>query len=233
MKLCALALLALGLQTAAAADRFDEIRATIRTEVERKSVAALSVAVAQNGRIIWEEGFGWADREKQIKATEHTVYSLASASKPMTAVGLMMLVQAGKIDLDRPVNDYLGAVKLRAQVGDSKDATVRRIANHTSGLPTHWQFYFADEPYRRPPMDETLRRYGILVTPPGERFEYSNLGFGILDYVIERVSGTRYATYMQQQHERRLQIPLPSAASSSSQSFIHCCRVVCRQDTDQ
>jgi len=90
MKLCVLALLALGLQTAAAADRFDEIRAIIRTEVERKSVTSLSVAVAQNGRIIWEEGFGWADREKQIKATEHTVYSLASVSKPMTAVGLMI-----------------------------------------------------------------------------------------------------------------------------------------------
>ena len=181
------------------ADRFAGVRAHIRSELVAQSVPSIAVAVAENGRIVWEEGFGWADREKRIPATEHTVYSLASISKPITATGLMTLVQAGKIDLDHPVNDYLGAAKLRARVGDANDATVRRVANHTAGLPLHYQFFYADEPYRRPSMDETILRYGNLVTAPGEKFEYSNLGYGVLDYLIERVSGLRYAEFMRRE----------------------------------
>ena len=76
---------------------------------------------------------------------------------------------------------------------------VRRVANHTSGLPLHYQFFYADEPYRVPPRDETIRRYGNLVTAPGEHYQYTNLGYGVLDYVIERTSGKRYADFMREE----------------------------------
>ena len=189
---------------AVSADQFDSVRAFIRRQMVETSAPSLAVAVARDGKILWEEGFGWADREKRIAATEHTLYSLASISKPITATGLMVLVQAGKIDLDRPVNDYLGDAKLRARVGDAAQATVRRVANHTSGLPLHYQFFYADEPYRRPSMDETILRYGNLVTVPGEKYEYSNLGFGILDYVIARTSGRPYEDFMRQEVFQKL-----------------------------
>jgi CubicO group peptidase (beta-lactamase class C family) len=179
-----------------AADRFEDIRDFIRAGLVSEQVPSMAVAVAKDGHIIWEEGFGYADRESRAPATEHTMYSLASISKPFTSTALMTLVQAGKIDLDRPVNDYLGDARLRARVGDANDATVRRIANHTSGLPLHYHFFYADEPFKRPSMDETILRYGNLVTLPGEKFQYSNLGFGVLDYVIERASGRSYAEFM-------------------------------------
>src|SRR5579863_2698342 len=111
---------------AASADQFDSVRALIRERIDANVAPSIAVAVARDGKIIWEEGFGWADRERKIRATPETMYSLASISKPITATGLMILVQAGKIDLDKPVNDYLGSVKLRARVGDAADATVRR-----------------------------------------------------------------------------------------------------------
>ena len=155
---------------ALAADKFDAVREFIRRQMVETSTPSIAVAVARDGKIIWEEGFGWADREQRIAGDEHTQYSMASISKPFTATGLMMLVQAGKIDLDRPVNDYLGDAKLRARVGDAAQATVRRVASHTSGLPLHYQFFYVDEPYRRPSMDETILRYGNLVTVPGEQF---------------------------------------------------------------
>jgi CubicO group peptidase (beta-lactamase class C family) len=189
----------LGLPPVVSADRFDDIRAYIRAGLIEQSVPSITVAVAQDATILWEEGFGWADREQRRLASEHTVYSLASISKPITATGLMTLVQAGRIDLERPVNDYLGNVKLRARVGDADDATVRRVANHTSGLPLHYQFFYADEPFKRPSMDETLARYGDLMTAPGERFQYSNLGYGVLDYLIERASGVSYAEFMRRE----------------------------------
>ena len=196
IRFCLLCLLA---PLALSADRFDAVRALIRQQIEDSKVPSVAVAVAHNGKILWEQGFGWADREKHIAADENTRYSLASISKPITATGLMILVEAGKIDLDRPVNDYLGDAKLRARVGDAGQATVRRVANHTSGLPLHYQFFYIDEPYQRPSMDETIRRYGNLVTIPGEHYQYSNLGFGILDYVIARTSGMAYEDYMRQE----------------------------------
>lgn len=183
----------------AAAESFDRARAIIVEGLRDGSVPSIAVAVGRNGKIVWEEGFGWADREKRLAATEHTMYSLASVSKPVTATGLMVLKHRGQIDLDRPVNDYLGEAKISGRAFDARQATVRRVANHTAGLPLHYQFFYEDEPYRRPPMDETIRRYGNLLTPPGERFQYSNLGYGVLDHVIERVSGRSYEDFLREQ----------------------------------
>jgi len=164
-----------------------------------ENIPGLAVAIASHGRIIYEKGFGWADREKRVPATEHTMFSLASITKPFTTTGLMTLVQAGKVDLDRPANEYLGDAKLQARVGDASKATVRRLANHSAGLPVHYQYFFSDEPYRPPSRDETILHYGNLITPPGERYQYSNIGFATLDYIISRVSGQSYGDYMRQE----------------------------------
>ena len=181
------------------ADQFDPVRARIHRAPTERGIPSVAVAVARDGKILWEEGFGWADRENRRPANEHTMYSLASISKPITATGLMMLVQRGQIDLDKPINDYLGDAKLVARVGDAAGATVRRVANHSAGLPLHYQFFYADQPFRRPPMDETIRRYGNLVTPPGEHYQYSNLGYGVLDYAIARTSGKSYVDFMREE----------------------------------
>src|SRR5688572_32186710 len=118
---------------------FGNIAETIRSRLVEKSLPSLAVAVARDGEVLWEEAFGWADRENRIAATPHTLYSLASISKPITATGLMILKERGLIDLDRPINDYLGHAKINVRVGDPAAATVRRVANHTAGLPLHYR----------------------------------------------------------------------------------------------
>ena len=175
---------------------FDGLRASIQDRIRQSRVPSVAVAVARNGTILWEEGFGWADIEKKIPATADTIYSVASLTKPFTATALMTLVEAGKVDLDAPINNYLGR-GVKAMVGDARDATVRRVANHTSGLPLHVHFFYRNEPGNPPPTDETIRRYGLLVTEPGTNWEYSNLGFGILGRVIERVSKRNYGEVME------------------------------------
>jgi CubicO group peptidase (beta-lactamase class C family) len=172
------------------AGEFDAIREQIRRILVRDSLPSIAVAVSRDDKVLWEEGFGWADREGRIPATEHTMYPIASISKPITATALMVLRQRGALDLDRPVNEHLGEAKLRARVGHASEATVRRMANHTSGLPSHYQSFYAGEPDRPPAMEETIRRYGVLMNAPGERFHYSNLNYGVLGHVIARVSGT-------------------------------------------
>jgi len=177
-------------------NKFDTIRTKILNTIKEKGVPSISAVVAKDGRIIWEEAFGWADREKRIKATPHTMYSLASISKPITATGLMILVERGLLNLNLPANMYLGRAKLTVYEGRDSEATVKRILHHTSGLPSHMHFFFENESYFPPSMDETILRYGILVTPPGETYQYSNLGYGIISYIISRVSGKSYDKFM-------------------------------------
>ncbi|MGH7460238.1 MAG: serine hydrolase domain-containing protein [Longimicrobiales bacterium] len=198
--LLALALLLAGRPAVAQQeDRFAGVRATIERALASTSVASITVAVAKDGKILWEEGFGFADREANRKADAHTMYSLASISKPITATGLMMLVEQGKVSLDKPANDYLGRGKISGLAGDARQATVRRVLSHTAGLPLHYQFFYADQSYRPPTMDETISRYGNVVFAPGSLYEYSNLGFGIIDHIVERVSGQPYAAFMRNQ----------------------------------
>lgn len=194
-----LVLLLIAIPTAAFADQFDDVRTQIRTILLEENVPSLAVAVAKDGEVLWEGGFGWADREKHVRATEHTMYSLASISKPITATGLMVLVERGEVELDRRTNAYLPDAKLTSPIGPTREATVRRLANHTSGLPLHYQFFYADEPHRRPAMDESIRRYGVLVRSPGERWQYANFGYGILDHIISLKSGMSYAEFMRKE----------------------------------
>jgi CubicO group peptidase (beta-lactamase class C family) len=177
-------------------DVFSGVRAAIRQELRKDGVPSLAVGVAKKGKIIWEEAFGLADIARGIASTPETMYSLASISKPFTATGLMVLVERGLVDLDRPANDYLGEAKLTVFEGDASSVTVKHLLHHTAGLGTHWNFFFANEPAERPDMEESIRRYGICVWPPGTIYNYANFGYGILEHIIERASKMRYPDFM-------------------------------------
>ncbi|MFB3853547.1 MAG: serine hydrolase domain-containing protein [Vicinamibacterales bacterium] len=177
--------------------QFQAVRATILEAVKDGSVPSISVAVAKDGKVIWEESFGWANREKMIPATPHTMYSMASISKPISTTGLMILVDQGKVDLKAPVNKYIAPSELKAHEGNAADATVTHLLNHTSGLPLHYSAFYLDEPQRQPPsFTESIRRYGILVHPPGAVYQYANFGFGLVDHIITKVSGRAFRDFM-------------------------------------
>ncbi|MGB6986486.1 MAG: serine hydrolase domain-containing protein [Candidatus Aquilonibacter sp.] len=198
VRLWLLALAILACLPARADDTFAPVRQAIIEHLRTTNTASVVVAVSRGRQIVWEEAFGWANREKRIRATTSTPYSLASDTKPLTATALMTLVEARKLDLDAPVNDYLGAAKLVAHIGDVRDATVQRVGNHSAGLPEHYQFFYKNEPWRTPSADGVIREYGGLFAPPGEHYEYSNLGYAILGDVIARVAREPFAAYLRQ-----------------------------------
>lgn len=171
-------------------------RAKIIRLIEEKRIPSLSLAVVMDGEIIWEEAFGLADLERKIPAAPATLYPIASATKPITATALMILVERGLVDLDKPANAYLAGPKLRAYDGEASGATVRRILHHTSGLPMYWGFSFAGSSRARPPLKTTLERYGRLMFKPGEVYHYSNLGYAVLESIIEHVSGKSYPEFL-------------------------------------
>ena len=180
-------------------ERFAKVEALVSSGLAQRNIPSVSIAVARRGRVIWERSFGWADREKQVKASPDTVYSLASATKPMTATALLVLVRAGKVDLDAPVERYIGPDQLTVYEGLAKDVTLRRLLHHTAGLPQHFNYFYADEPDRPRPLEETVRRFAIIVRPPGEEFCYANLGYAILGHVVARVSRRPLADFMKEE----------------------------------
>ncbi len=201
-------------------DVFLEVREKIVRLIDDKKVPSLSLAVVKNGEIIWEEAFGLANLEKKTRATPETLYPIASVTKPFTATALMILVERGLVDLDKPANAYLGKVELRSFEGDDSDATVRRILHHTSGLPMYWNFYFTGNPRKRPPLETTLQRYGILVVKPGESYNYSNLGYAVLEYIIEQVSGTLYPDFMTTEIMKPLKLAHTSVRTAPPEGLI-------------
>lgn len=178
--------------------RFKSLQSLIMRAVRQGHLPSVSVAVAKDGKIIWQEAFGWADKERKRQATPHTMYALASISKPMTATGLTVLAQQKKIALDDAVEQYIAPAKLTAYADSASDVTIKHLLNHTSGLPTHYNYFYEDEPVRPPSMEETIRRYGILVHPPGKLSQYANLGYGILGHIIAKVSGKPFNEAMRE-----------------------------------
>ena len=118
-------------------EQFEPVRQRIAKALADTNVPSIAVAVARDGKIIWEQGFGWADRENRVPASEHTLYSLASISKPITATGLMVLKERGKIDLDKPVNDYLGEAKL-TNSSAALPARIWRTSRQTASMTRAW-----------------------------------------------------------------------------------------------
>ncbi|MBO9546992.1 serine hydrolase domain-containing protein [Caulobacter sp.] len=184
-------------QGAATPHPFEDVRKVILKTLEEAKVPSIAVAVVQDGKIIWEEGFGWADKEQKIPATAHTAYSLASMTKPITATAVMKLREAGKLDIDAPIERYLGGVKLAGRAGSTKAVTARRIMAHSAGLPQYGNFYLdGAEPAGS---KETIAKFGIVVFPPNTRFEYSNIGMRILDAAIAQMSGLSYGAYLERE----------------------------------
>ncbi len=177
-------------------DPFEAVREKIERLIAEGTDPSLAVAVARDGEIIWEEGFGLANREQNLPANEHTVYDLSSVSKPLTATGLMVLAERGLIDLDNPVSEVLSQSELHTCIGESEEPTVRELANHTSGLPSHYLFAYENQAYQPRPLETVMLRYGNLVSLPGERWRFSNLGYGVLGQVIADVSGKPFEEFM-------------------------------------
>lgn len=179
---------------------FEAVNRAIEAGMASSGIPGLAVAVARAGQVIWARAYGWADRERMLPADIHTMFCLASVSKPITATGIMTLVDQGVIALDQPINRYLHRdAQLKVRIGDPEQVTVRRVANHSAGLPLHANGFNGAAVRLKPPMAETIRRYGNITTPPGERFRYSNLGYGILDHLIERMSGIGFSDYLRRQ----------------------------------
>jgi hypothetical protein len=123
---------------------FSGVRKLIQTEMAARKIPSISIAVARRGKILWEEAFGFADKENKIRANKETMYYTASVTKTFTATALAILAERKQVDLDRPINDYIRPLEVTSPIWDPKEATVRRVATHMAGLTTFGRNCWAD-----------------------------------------------------------------------------------------
>jgi serine-type D-Ala-D-Ala carboxypeptidase len=147
--------------------------------------------VSRGGRVLFHGAYGYANLVAKRPMTTATVFDLASLTKPLaTALAVMLLVQQGGLGLEQD----LAALLPGFARGDKAAVTISQLLSHSSGLPAYRPYYLelCDLPpaERRPRLRQLLAQEP-LVYPPGERSLYSDLGFMLLEWIVETVSGRR------------------------------------------
>lgn len=155
-----------------------------------------NVLVAENGRIVFEKSFGYADFSSKSLNTKNTLFPIASLTKTITATAILQLVQSGKIRITAPVVEFLSEFPYPT-------ITIKNLLSHTSGLPPY-NAYFDSIRKQYPDKIFTNADFlkGIvsnkkpLIYQPGEKGNYDNINYIVLALILERVSGMSYNSYI-------------------------------------
>lgn len=190
----------------------DAIDNYIQTRIRSLHIPGLSLAVVRNGQIIKARGYGLADLQSNVPATENTVYELGSVTKQFTAAAVMMLVEEGKVGLDDSITKYFPEVP-----SVWKHINVRHLLNHTSGIQNHVAVPGYLGAFRTnlmlettPTRDELLKMFFKLPLEfePGETWAYDNTGYYLLGIIIEKASGKSYWQFINERIFRPLDMNL-------------------------
>src|SRR3990172_4762049 len=174
---------------------FAAIDAYITEQMNNLGIPGMALGIVQDGQIVHVQGFGVADSSGRA-VTPQTPFYIGSVTKSFTALAVMQLVEAGKIDLDAPVQTYLPWFEL-ADAEASARITVRHLLNQTTGISNKdGNRDFASQKG----LEESVRGYNSiqLTQPVGATYQYSNLNFNIAGLIVEKVSGQSYADYVTQ-----------------------------------
>lgn len=174
------------------------LRVWIENEMKAAQASNLSIALLDGQQVIWSEGFGFADVAAAVPATGVTRYRAGSISKVFTAMAVMRLAEAGKLDIDAPLTQALPGFCIKNRDANASPVTPRNIMTHHSGLPSDRdEGMWVAQPMHFSAMVEAMRDE-YLATPPGFMYAYSNLGFSLLGAAIEHASGMAFERYMQE-----------------------------------
>lgn len=179
-----------------AGDDFEAAIASSREAVRRvmveASVPGASFAVGVGDRIVWSEGFGWADLEQGVPVSTLTRFRVGSVSKTMTATGLGLLAQREQLDLDAPVQTYVPEFPEKRW-----PITTRQLGGHLAGI-RHYRGSEMLSSVRYETVSEGLDIFDddSLLFEPGTDYSYSSYGWNLLSAVMESASGTDFLTFM-------------------------------------
>jgi CubicO group peptidase (beta-lactamase class C family) len=154
------------------------------------------VLVARDGHVLFEKAYGLANREHDVPNKIQTKFRLGSVTKQFTAMAIMILAERARLHVKDPICIYIQDCPQQW-----KDITLQNLLTHTSGIPSFTEFPDNDHYERLPmtPLDSIARfRDKPLDFEPGSQFHYSNSGYLLLGYIIERISGKKYEDFLRE-----------------------------------
>jgi CubicO group peptidase (beta-lactamase class C family) len=182
----------------AAISRFE---ARLAQDVAEDSIGSISAGVVVGRKVVWTNGFGWADIERKIPTSTGTIYRTGSISKSFTAVLMMLMIEEGHFKLDDPVEKYFPEINnLADRPENAEPITFRYLASHTAGLIREPRLKGAASGPISLWEDRVLASipktsYRSL---PGEKYSYSNIGFGILGLAVSRAVGRPFTVLVKE-----------------------------------
>ncbi|HHY09766.1 MAG TPA: beta-lactamase family protein, partial [Firmicutes bacterium] len=234
-----LTLLILFFTSPARAEKIDEtdlaafFAGIFAAQMEQYRVPGIAAAVVQNGEIIFSQGYGAADLEKQTAVDpKTTLHRAGSNTKLLTWTAVMQLFERGLLDLQRDINDYLDfTVPEKLSNGQpAPPITLHHLLTHTAGLEETINLIRVLQPEDLAPLGEYLSdNLPGRVFPPGTIMSYSNYGTALAGYIVERVSGQPFIEYIEENILQPLQMkastlhqPLPEKlAKQMSRGYIY------------
>ena len=169
--------------------------ALIPSQLRNRNIAGAVVSVVKDGQVLFQKGYGYADFEsKKPVLPAQTLFRPGSISKLFTATAVMQLVEQGKLDLDRDVGGYLD---LAIPKPYPEPVTLRQLLTHTAGFEdTLKNLFVAHESDLKPLRAYLVNQMPARIFPPGKVSSYSNYGFTLAGYIVERVSGEKFERYI-------------------------------------
>ncbi len=181
-----------------AGSNFAEIESFVQKEMAAQRIPGLAIGIVQGDRVAYVRGFGTAD-DSGTEVTPQTPFIIGSVAKSITALAIMQLVEANKIELDAPVQRYLPWFRV-ADEQASAEITVRHLLNHTSGISTKTgRSYQGDGDTSATALEQAVRRLKSagLIAPVGSKYQYSTINYSVLGLIVQTVAGQSYESYVQ------------------------------------
>jgi CubicO group peptidase (beta-lactamase class C family) len=172
----------------------NEFKDFVQKTIELWHVPGFAVAIVKNGETLFCEGFGKRNIEKDLPVNSKTLFPIASCTKAFTAFSVAMQVEAGKLDWDKPVRDYLPSFMVHDSFA-SERITPRDLLTHRTGLPRHDLIWYGSKFGR----EEILRRLKYLEPSRDLRyqFQYNNIMYMVAGYLVGKLSGTSWEKFVQ------------------------------------
>ncbi|MEL7118319.1 MAG: serine hydrolase [Bacteroidota bacterium] len=176
-------------------NQLDSLMQLIRASYD---VPGFTVGIIKNGDIYYSNALGVQGKKDQAPLTEKSLFHMASVSKPFVATAVMQLVEQGKVDLDKPITDYLPYFKMKDK--RYKKITVKQVLNHTSGIPDVDDYEWDKPQYDDGAAERFVRGFASLKLDfkPGKEHSYSNAAYDMMGDLIAKVSGMTFEEYMTQ-----------------------------------
>ena len=197
-----------------------KISGIVNQQLVTIKITGTSIALIDDQTVAWSQGFGFADKENEIKASPETIYKIGSITKVFTGTAIMQLAEQGKLNIDHPVKEYIPEFTVKSRFGDTHPITIRSLMTHHSGLSTdNLSGYFDDNDDAFKTIVDYLQTQYVAF-PQNYIFSYSNLATDLLGVIISRVSGIEYWRYIEQNILRPLEIDRSFAKTQKDRSNI-------------